>query len=115
MIGRMLAKNPGERYQTYDELIHDFKEAQTAAKMTESAPAIVTESGERLSMVSILSTVASLIACGVVIWFVWTNREKFFGKEAPPVTVESQPARATRSATTQSPHPDEAGPPGDVI
>ena len=111
VIGRMLAKNPGERYRTYDELIHDLKEAQTAVKLAESAPAaIVTESGERLSMASILSTVASLIACGVVIWFVWTNREKFFGKEAPPVTVESQPARATRSATTPSPNPEEAAP-----
>ena len=104
VIGRMLAKNPAERYQAYDELIHDFKEAQVAVKTAESAPAIVTESGERLSIVSIVSTVASLIACGVVIWFVWTNREKFFGKEAPPsAPVLPQPPATSATATASPP------------
>lgn len=93
VIGRMLAKNPTERYESYDALLYDLQEAQHVIKTAESAPAIVTETGERISISSILSTLAALIVCGAVIWFVWQNRVKWFALEPPP-TPTAAPASA---------------------
>jgi eukaryotic-like serine/threonine-protein kinase len=80
LISRMLAKNPSERHQTYDELIHHCKEAQAAMMGATSTPAVVTDSGNRLVVVSIMTTIAALIACGVFAWFLWTIRKKLFGQ-----------------------------------
>jgi serine/threonine protein kinase len=101
VIGRMLAKNPAERYESYDALLYDLQEAQQVLKTAESAPAIVTETGERISLSSILSTLAALIVCGVVIWFVWQNRVKWFALEPPPPAPNAAPSTpATPSAET---------------
>jgi serine/threonine protein kinase len=80
LICRMLAKNPSERYQTYDELIHHCKEAQAAVMGVAATPVVVTDSGNRLVMVSILTAIAALIGCGVFAWFLWTIRKKLFGE-----------------------------------
>lgn len=80
VIGRMLARKPAERYQTYDELIRDFKEAQAVVKRAASAPPRVTDTGNRRAIVSRLIAVIALIACGMAIWLVWANRERLFGR-----------------------------------
>ncbi len=98
VIGRMLAKNPAERYENYDVLIHDLHEAERVLKAAQSAPAIVSETGERISIASILSTVAALVVCVAVVGVVWKNRVKWFG-------LESSAAPLASSATTPSPVP----------
>lgn len=80
LIGRMLAKNPAERYQSYDELIRDLKEAQTAVQTEASTPAKVADSGKRVMLVTILTAIAALIAGGALTWFLWTIRRKLFGQ-----------------------------------
>lgn len=70
VIGRMLAKNPTERYASYDELIDDFKKAVTAMETVESTT-IVAATGERFSIWSIIGTIAGLIICVVVVYFVY--------------------------------------------
>jgi hypothetical protein len=70
VIGRMLAKEPAERYETYDALIHDLHEAERLLREAKAAPAIVTETGERISIGSVLCAVVALLVCGAVIWYV---------------------------------------------
>ena len=80
LIGRMLAKNPAERYQTYDELIHDFKEAEATVKMGASRPAMVMDSGRNLRTALILTAIGALIVSGGLAWFLWIIRKKLFGQ-----------------------------------
>jgi hypothetical protein len=89
VIGRMLAKNPAERYQSYDELIHDLTQAQTVLHDAHTKPTIVTQTGERISVASVIATIGALIFCIAVVAFLWINRVKLFGAPAPvppPVT-----------------------------
>lgn len=73
VIGRMLAKNPAERYQSYDELIRDLNEALAAVKLAQSPHVIVASTGERFSILSLLGTILGLVACVAVAWYVWTH------------------------------------------
>jgi serine/threonine protein kinase len=103
VIGRMLAKDPAERYETYDALIHDLHEAQRLLREASTAPAIVTDTGERVSILSIVGTVAALVVCVVVIWYVARNRAKLgLESSAPPTAtvVTTQVASASTPVTT---------------
>lgn len=84
VIGRMLAKEPAERYATYDELIHDLQEAERQLREAKSTPTIVTNTGERISIGSVVGTLVALIACAAVIFYVIKNRQRFgLGSSAP--------------------------------
>lgn len=87
VIGRMLAKNPADRYDSYDALIADLEKAKSVLEEAEQKHGIVTETGERLSIFSVVATVlgvGALVAAGVLVWL---NRDKFFGEEPPPPPV----------------------------
>lgn len=95
VIARMLAKNPAERYESYDELIHDIREAQAVLKSADEARAIVATTGERFSLASIIGTIVAMVVCVVVVWFVWTNRVAIFRLESAPPPAASTPSAAT--------------------
>ena len=78
VISRMLAKNPAERQASYDELIHDLHQAQQALKRADHGT-VVTTTGERIPILSIISTLALLVLTFAVVTIVWFNREKWFG------------------------------------
>jgi serine/threonine protein kinase len=106
VIARMLAKNPAERYESYDDLIRDLNEALTQVRAAESAKAIVAPTGERFSIGSILGTAAAVIVCAVVAWVVWSKVLRPSGSEqsagpagrlnaaAGSVTTNSNPAES---------------------
>jgi LSD1 subclass zinc finger protein len=62
LIGRMLANQPAERYDSYDELIHDLHEAQSAIKSTDSARVVDAKSDKRVSLVLVAIVVVAIIA-----------------------------------------------------
>ncbi len=79
----MLAKEPAERYNSYDELIHDLHEAQAIRRVAQSAPALVAPTGESISITSIVGTLAAVVVCVFVVWGVWKKRHEWFGMERP--------------------------------
>ena len=83
VIGRMLAKNPAERFETYDALIHDLHEAVRLLREARAALAIVTEAVERVSIASQAGTVAALLVCVGVFWYVVIHRTQLGSKFAP--------------------------------
>ena len=95
VIGRMLAKEPTERFATYDALIQELHQAEHLLHESQSIPVLVTATGERIPLLSLIATIAAIIATGVVITFLWLNRAKF-GLETnapalPPVTTNTVP------------------------
>ena len=85
VIGRMLAKEPTERFVTYDALIQEFNHAEQRLQSAKSAPGLVTDSGERIPLISLIATIAAILAAGVLITFLWFNRAKLgIETSAPP-------------------------------
>jgi len=85
VIGRMLAKEPTERFATYDALIQELHQAEQSLHESQTATALVTATGERIPLLSMIATIAAVIATGVVITFLWLNRTKFgLETSAPP-------------------------------
>jgi serine/threonine protein kinase len=84
VIGRMLAKIPSERYDSYDELIADLQKAKAALAELENKPLIVTSTGEQISISSLVFTVVGLLVVVAAAVFLWLNRDKFFPAEPPP-------------------------------
>ncbi|NQU10964.1 serine/threonine protein kinase [bacterium] len=82
VIGRMLSKNPAERYETYEALLHDLNEAVAIVKADESSRSVVSSTGERVPVATIVTTLLFVVVCGVVIWFVWRNRAVVFNETA---------------------------------
>jgi eukaryotic-like serine/threonine-protein kinase len=78
VIARMLAKDPAERYETYDELMQDLTEALDELKTAEAAPAITAPTGKSLSISALVGTVATLVVCLAAVWFVWKHRVAIF-------------------------------------
>jgi serine/threonine protein kinase len=68
IITRMIAKNPTQRYASYDDLIHDFQEAQALRKRAESAPTIPAKSNKRMLLVLIAVSVFALLALIAAWW-----------------------------------------------
>jgi len=77
-IGRMLAKNPLERYASYDEVIGDLESAlQVLKKQQAQGTVVVTETGEQVSMGSLITTLV-VVAVGIALLvLVWFNRHRF--------------------------------------
>jgi serine/threonine protein kinase len=93
-IGRMLAKNPAERYADYDQLIADLETARARLKALQAEKnVIVTETGERISLTSIIVTVAGLLVGLTIILLIIFNRHRFFPDS-------HQPAPGKTNATT---------------
>ena len=78
IIARMLAKDPAERYESYDELIQDLNEVQSDLKTPLGARTVVAAIGKRYSTLSRLAILAMLVACLAVVWFLWKNRLTIF-------------------------------------
>ena len=98
VIGRMLAKEPAERFATYDALIQELHQAEHLLHEKQTARALVTATGERIPLLSVIATISAVIATGVVIAFLWFNRAKLFGIETstpppapPPVATNAMP------------------------
>jgi serine/threonine protein kinase len=77
-IARMLAQDPAERYDSYEEVIQDLTAAQEELKAGSVTKAIVVPTGERFSILSLLGMLATLVVCVAVVWFLWRNRVTIF-------------------------------------
>lgn len=105
VIGRTLAKDPADRYASYEALIQDFHEAEHRLQAQKAEPVIVTETGERVSIRSILITLG-LVAGGIIILVaLWLNRNKF-GNEPVPPPPPPRVGSATNLSTTVVETPD---------
>jgi hypothetical protein len=103
VIARMLAKDPAERYETYDELIEDLTGALDELKATQAVKAIVAPTGERFSILSLVGTLATLVVCVAAVWFVWEKRVTIFQLQqspAPAEVVNTAPAPAPPAGTS---------------
>src|SRR5882724_3447036 len=77
-IACMLAQDPAERYESYEELIQDLTEAQEELKAAAVSKTIVAPAGGRFSILSLLGMLATLVVCVAVAWFLWRNRVTIF-------------------------------------
>ena len=114
VIGRMLAKEPTERFVTYDALIQEFSQAEHRLQSDKSGAAIVTESGERISLLSLLTTIGAILAAVVLCVFLWFNRTKLgietSAPPAPPVPVAVSKATPSPPAVVEEVNFGEATP-----
>ena len=99
VISRMLAKEPTERFLTYDALIQELNHAEQLRQADQAAPGLVTESGERIPVVSLIATIAAILAAGVLVTFLWINREKL------GIETSAPPAPTNRVAPREIPRP----------
>ena len=99
VIGRMLAKEPTERFLTYDALIQELNQAEQRRQANQSAAGLVTESGERIPIVSLIATIAAILAAGVLVTFLWFNREKL------GIETSARPAVTNRAVSKEIPRP----------
>ena len=81
VIGRTLAKEPTERFATYDALIQELHQAEHLLHEKQAGPALVTATGERITLLSIIATVTAVIVTGAAVTFLWLNRAKLFDIE----------------------------------
>lgn len=109
VIARMLAKEPAERYGSYDELVHDLHEAKSILRVAESTPALVAPTGESVSINSIAGTVAAVLVCIVVVWGVWKKRHDWFGFEKPaaPVVAAATTTAVRANVSDELDFPDD--------
>jgi serine/threonine protein kinase len=93
VIARMLARNPDERYGSYDEVIQDLAEAQDSLKMTPVAQPVVASTGKHFLALSLFATLAMLIFGALMGWFVWKLRtiQQPATSAAPAASAETQP------------------------
>jgi len=96
VIGRMLAKNPNERFANYDQLITELERAKRVIEENEKKPIIVTESGERVSVFSLLGTGTALLLLAAAAVFLWIKRDALFGEQKIP-----PPSTTTKIVTQQ--------------
>jgi hypothetical protein len=85
IVARMLARDPAERYATYDELIQDLAEAQDELKGAKVVKPIVAPTRERLVILPFVATLATLVVCMVAVWFVSEKRAK--NLQQPPASA----------------------------
>jgi serine/threonine protein kinase len=77
-IATMLAQDPAERYESYEEVIQDLTEAQEELKVGVSTNAIVAPTGKQPSILMLLGLLATLVVVVAVVWFMWKNRVTIF-------------------------------------
>ncbi len=114
-IGRMLSKNPTERYATYDELLHDIHEAQEILRTEEQQKVVVVGTGEKIPMVTVIATIVAISFAAIAVIVVWWKLFKTAPPEvlppAPPTVVivtnrVVTPSGTTTTFITKSPEPD---------
>lgn len=113
VIGRMLAKNPAERYASYDEVITDLQNALAAYLAFHSKSGLVTETGERISYATLLGTIGAVAVTIIVVAVLWFNRHHIFRTTTPlppantitipPVTPPPPPAETEISFNPDQP------------
>ncbi len=86
VIARMLARDPAERYGSYDEIIQDLTEAQ----VMEATRPVVASMRKRLPRMFLFGAPLAIIVCAGVIWFAWKSRVI----ERPTTPAASPPADA---------------------
>ena len=69
VIARMLARDPAERYGSYDEIIRDLTEAQ----VMEITKPVAAPSRERYLKMFLFGAPLAVIVCAGVIWFAWKS------------------------------------------
>ena len=104
VIGRTIAKGPNERYETYDALIHDLEHAEALLREAKAGPAIITETGERVPITSIVVTLAAIVITIVICVILWINRAKFGLESSPPPPA---PVETTNKPATPAVAPAE--------
>jgi serine/threonine protein kinase len=72
VVARMLARDPTERYGTYEELIQDLIEAEDELKA--SPRVVVAPKEKRLSIVPLTGILVVLVVGVATIWLVWEKR-----------------------------------------
>jgi tetratricopeptide (TPR) repeat protein len=82
----MLARDPAERYGSYDEIIQDLAEAQ----VVETTRPVVAPMRERFPTMFLVGAPLAIIVCAGVIWFAWKSRVI----ERPATRAVSPPADA---------------------
>jgi eukaryotic-like serine/threonine-protein kinase len=69
LITRMLARDPAERYGSYDEIIQDLTEAQ----VVEITEPVVTSRRERFLRTVLLGAPLAILVCAGILWFGWKS------------------------------------------
>lgn len=101
VIGRMIAKEPNDRFESYDALIHELQQAERQMQQAKTGPVIVTETGERVPITSIIITIAVVVIAIAAIVLLWVNRSKFgLVSDTPPPTPPKPVATATATNKT---------------
>ena len=77
-ITRMLAQDPAERYESYEEVIQDLIEAQEELKAIGATKTIDPPTEKRLSSLLLLGIPAALAVCAAIAWFLWKNHVAIF-------------------------------------
>jgi len=89
IVARMLARDPSERYATYDELIQDLAEAQDELNANKAVKTVVAPPKPRLLILPFVATLATLVVCMMAIWFVSEKRAKNL-QQPPAVNTAAQ-------------------------
>jgi hypothetical protein len=88
VIGRMLAKEPGERYDSYDALIHDLQEAQRRLRQGAPEPSPAPEIRPRRPLWPVIAGAAAVAGCAIAVWlFVRSRAPHAVPPPVAPATV----------------------------
>lgn len=90
VIARMLARDPADRYDSYDEVIQDLTEVQT----TEPTQGVRTSGKKRFPALFLFGAPAALIVGAGLVWFAWRSHAP--DRRATPAA--SPPADAMSTA-----------------
>jgi serine/threonine protein kinase len=85
IVARMLARDPTERYATYDELIQDLTEAQDELKGNKIVKTVAAPPKPRFLILPFVATLATLVVCMMAIWFVSEKRAR--NLQQPPASA----------------------------
>ena len=105
VIGRMLAKNPAERYANCNELLADLQAAEERYKLEETQRTVVTATGERIPMTTMIATGAAVIACLALLVFLWINHVRLFDMGTPAANVSPLSHTGTNKTPAQTEAP----------
>ncbi len=83
VIGRMLAKEPAERYDSYDALIRDLHEAERRLRETAAKPAPTAEAPPRSRARLVMLGALAVAGGAILIW--WLVRGHAVPPSSPPV------------------------------
>jgi hypothetical protein len=103
VVSRMMAKDPSERYDSYDVLIFELHDAERRLR----PGAATLPAPNRFPTGLILGAVTGLVACGIALWLMSTNRERP-EPVASPAEVVVVTNVVTVAAPSATPKPEPA-------